>query len=190
MYNTQFRVKYNIIERELLSKLRNRETKTQEDKTQEDKTQEDKTQEDKTQEDEYDYTEQDVLDICDKIYRDELLSVFRAEDLEDLIIGEIMNNVYNEIIKNPNFDAFIFEIETMYFKEFIENENNKHRRKNLKQIILTSFFSQKLFHLVHKCICQQLETLTIDDNLLNELKEQAFKLFDKEFVDLFEKEFT
>jgi hypothetical protein len=187
MYNTQFRVKYNIIERELLSKLRNKETKTQENQKEDDNT---KVNDNTTEEDEYDYNEQDVLDICDKIYRDELLSVFRAEDLEDLIIGEIMNNVYNEIIKNPKFDEFIFEIETMYFKEFIENENNKHRRKNLKQIILTSFFSQKLFHLVHKCICQQLETLMIDDNLLNELKEQAFKLFDKEFVDLFEKEFT
>lgn len=174
MYNTKYKVKYKIIERELLDKLKNKQNDEKE------------TEENLEEE----YSEEDVLDICDKIYRDELLSVFSAENLEDLIIGETMNDVYGEIIKNPGFNDFISELEFTHFKEFIDDEKNKNRRKNLKQIILTSFFSQRAFHIIHRCICQQLDTGRIDDELISELRGTTYNFFDKEFVDLFEKEFT
>jgi hypothetical protein len=37
-------------------------------------------------------------------------------------------------------------------------------------------FSQTLFYITHKCVCQQLTTGTIDKNLLNELKTRTIEV--------------
>ena len=55
MYNTKFKVKYFEIEEELLHRLKNKIPKEHED----------------NEDDEYEYSNQDILDICNKLYRDE-----------------------------------------------------------------------------------------------------------------------
>jgi hypothetical protein len=152
MYNTQFKVKYNDIENELLDKMNN-EKKEEE------------------------YTKQDVLDICSKLYRDELLSVFGAEDLMDDNFDSGMKYVYEIMIQNECFKQIICNMEKFYTKELYKNkELTVEQNDCLKQIILISLFSQHIFHITHKCICQQIETGTIDDTLLLEIN--------KRFVDL------
>ena len=71
MYNTKFQVKYYNIEKELLSNIN------------------------LVEEYQYQYSPQDVLDICNKLYRDELLSVFDLEFFEDDKMNEMIKNVYN-----------------------------------------------------------------------------------------------
>ena len=95
MYNTQFKVKYNDIETELIHKLQN-EKKYETNRNQNDNADE------KTGE--YIYNEQDVLDICYKLYNDELLSVFNAEDLEDNKIDNGMKYVYEIMMQNEKFN--------------------------------------------------------------------------------------
>ena len=88
MYNTVFKVKYYDIEKELIDKLNV-----------------------KNPDEEYEYSNQDVLDICNKLYRDELLSVFGAEDLSDDKLDKGMSYVYEIMMINDRFKSIINEIE-------------------------------------------------------------------------------
>ena len=166
MYNTKFQVKYYNIEKELLSNIN------------------------LVEEYQYQYSPQDVLDICNKLYRDELLSVFDLEFFEDDKMNEMIKNVYNTLMINIEFKKIIDEILQFSFKDFFLDKmedfplNLKKEREDTikKQIILTTLFSQHLFYITHKCICQQLEVGTIDNELLLELKTHSIDIFTNQFV--------
>ena len=166
MYNTKFQVKYYNIEKELLSKIN------------------------VVEEYQYQYSPQDVFDICNKLYRDELLSVFELEYFEDDKMNEMIKNVYNALMINLEFKKIIDEMLQFCFKDFFLDKmediplNLKKEREDSikKQIILTTLFSQHLFYITHKCICQQLELGTIDNVLLLELKTHSIDIFTNQFV--------
>ena len=155
MYNTKFKVKYNDIEKELLS------------------------QEDLVKQ--YNYSSQDIMDICNKLYRDEFLSVFGLEYFENDKINNMIANVYDKMMTNIEFKEIIDNISNFCFKDFfLKKEENEESIK--KQIILTSLFSQNLFFITHKCVCQQIELGTIDKDLLVELKTHSIDIFTNQFV--------
>ena len=166
MYNTKFQVKYYNIEKELLSKIN------------------------VVEEYQYQYSPQDVLDICNKLYRDELLSVFELEYFEDDKMNEMIKNVYNTLMINIEFKKIIDEMLQFCFKDFVLdkiediplNLKKENEESIKKQIILTTLFSQHLFYITHKCICQQLELGTIDNDLLVELKTHSIDIFTNQFV--------
>jgi len=166
MYNTKFQVKYYNIEKELLSKIN------------------------VVEEYQYQYSPQDVFDICNKLYRDELLSVFELEYFEDDKMNEMIKNVYNALMINLEFKKIIDEMLQFCFKDFFLDKmediplNLKKEREDSikKQIILTTLFSQHLFYITHKCICQQLELGTIDKCLLVELKTHSIDIYKNQFV--------
>jgi hypothetical protein len=169
MYNTQFKVKYNDIETELIYKLKNEKKYYSTNQNQNDDNDE------KTRE--YIYNEQDVLDICYKLYNDELLSVFNAEDLEDDKIDNGMKYVYEIMMQNEKFNILFSDFEKIYFQEFISNEeNNIENQESIRQLILIILFSQDIFYVTHKCICQQIETNIIEHNLLVNLKQNLCNL--------------
>ena len=155
MYNTKFQVKYNDIEKELMSKI-------ELDK-------------------ECSYSCRDVLDVCNKLYRDEFLSVFGLEYFENDKINEMIANVYDKMMTNIEFKEIIDNISNFCFKDFfLKKEENEESIK--KQIILTTLFSQNLFFITHKCVCQQIELGTIDKDLLVELKTHSIDIFTNQFV--------
>lgn len=154
MYNTQFKVKYNDTEEELVHKLK---VKTSEEYKE-------------NPDEEHEYSTEDVSDICNKLYRDELLSVFGAEELHHEKIVKGMNYVYDIMMPNEKFKEIITGIVKVTFNEFITNENEEI----IKEVILISLFSQQLFYITHKCICQQIELGIIDDELLDELRKHSF----------------
>ena len=147
MYNTQFKVKYNDIKEELTHKLKSSEYK-------------------ETSDEEYAYTVDDILDICDKLYRDELLSVFDAEDIMDDKVDNGLRYVYDIMMKNEKFKEIIDEMTRLYISDDVSLE----QQETMKQIIIISLFSQQLFYIMHKCICQQFDKGEIDETLLVELK--------------------
>lgn len=147
MYNTQFKVKYNTIENELIYKLKDKTPHEYADNSDE----------------EYEYSGDDVIDICNKLYRDELLSVFGAEYLTDDKIYKGMIYVYDIMMTNNKFK----EIVNLSYNKFIEvTELTSEKHENHQQLILIILFSKHLFHITHKCICQQIDVGTIDDELL------------------------
>jgi hypothetical protein len=150
IYNTQFKVKYYDIEQELLTKCEKNK--------------------------EIEYTKQDVLDICDKLYRDELISVFLGdtnEEIDYLNIDDINDNInntikelYNTILVNTQFKQLIEEVSETCFGT----------KETVNYMVLFALFSHQLFHLTHKCICQYLETGIIDITLFLQLKYLTIKL--------------
>jgi hypothetical protein len=163
MYNTKFKVKYYDIEKELLSNINVVQCQ---------------------------YSPEDVFDICNKLYRDELLSVFELEYFEDDNMNEMIKNVYNTLMINIEFKKIIDEMLQCCFKDFVLdkmediplNLKQENEESIKKQIILTTLFSQHLFYITHKCICQQLELGTIDNELLVELKTHSIDIFTNQFV--------
>ena len=147
MYNTQFKVKYNDIETELVEKLNNTETT--------------------------EYNLEDVSDICSKLYRDELMTVFDVNYILDDRIDKGMKNVYEIMMTNSNFKQLAYDLEDTYFEEFIQNKEEKEQQ--VRQLLLMILFSQNIFYITHKCICQQIELNTIDDDLLVTLKQKCIE---------------
>jgi hypothetical protein len=142
MYNTQFNVKYNDIEQELLHKINNENIE--------------------------EYSIKDVEDICNKIYRDELMAVFDLHIFDSKIIIQHIDNIYEKLILNTEFKNTIDNITSYYKNNLFEGDIN-----NTLSIIL---FSQPLFHMTHKCICQHMKLGVIDNQLLSELEISIYKI--------------
>ena len=143
MYNTQFNVKYNDIETELVEKLNNMETT--------------------------EYNLEDVSDICSKLYRDELMTVFDVNFILDDRIDKGMKNVYEIMMANSNFKQLAYDLKDNYFQEIIQHQGEED------QVLLMILFSQDIFYIMHKCICQQIELNIINDDLLVTLKQKCIE---------------
>jgi hypothetical protein len=155
MYNTQFKVKYNDIKEELILKLKDKTEKEKEEDS----------------DDEYEYSSQDVIDICHKLYIDEFISVFNAENILDDKIDLGMKYVFDKMCMNPEFKIIIEEMSQIALKTFSPNNDyDEEKLHNFKQLIILTLFSQQTFYIMHKCVCQQIELGTIDNELLVQLK--------------------
>ena len=134
-------------------------------------------------EEEIEYTMEDVQLICDKLYRDELLSVFGVDSLEDPNIDTGIKAVIEQMIDNKTFKQLLEEIkyEIIDYSNFsgtpTEIENFK---RNSEYLIFITLFSQSVFYLTHKCICQLFTVSEIEPVLINRLKEKMISLFKKQ----------
>ena len=154
MYDTNFIVKYHDIQEELDLILKK-----------------------DNEVDHYQYSSQDILDICNKLYRDELCSVFYAEDIMDDKIDKGMKTVFDIMLVNPDFKAIIDKIKALihlknkdYVKESINLETSELETAELETLeIIFILFSENIFYLTHKCICQQITTEHIDNEIIKTL---------------------
>ena len=168
-YNTHFKVKYNEIEEELCLKLKN---KTEEEYN-------------KNSDEEYEYKKEDVIDICHKLYIDEFLSVFGADNILDDKIDLGLKYVFEKMCLNIEFDKIVEEMTQIVLKTFllddINSEQYNQRFAEIKQLITLILFSQNIFHITHKCICQQFETGSIDSDLLVQIKTHSLEYLKKQY---------
>ena len=112
MYNTQFKVKYNDIETELVEKLNNKETT--------------------------EYNLEDVSDICSKLYRDELMTVFDVHNIFDDKLDQGMKNIYQIMIRNEKFKQITDDLINAYLQEFIKTkEREREAEEEEKEEIQT-----------------------------------------------------
>ena len=173
MYDTKFIVRYHDIQEELVLILKKEE------------------EEERGVPVEYDqYSSQDILDICNKLYRDELCSVFYAEDIMDDKIDKGMRTVFDIMLVNPDFKAIIdkmkellllresknLELELESESDTVNLESVNLDTINLDTInleILLTLFSENIFYITHKCICQQITTGHIDTDLLEILNQNT-----------------
>ena len=165
MYDTKFIVRYHDIQEELVLILKKEE-----------------------EDEKYDqYSSQDILDICNKLYRDELCSVFYAEDIMDDKIDKGMRTVFDIMLVNPDFKAIIDKMkELLLLRESknleleleLESESDTVNLEsvnldNINLEILLTLFSENIFYITHKCICQQITTGHIDTDLLEILNQNT-----------------
>lgn len=144
-YDTTFIVKYHNIEQELLAKF--------------------KTNNDETSE----YDEQDIFDICNKLYRDELQTVLIHQEVFDTTkLNAALMVLLDIMLKDVSFNEMITDL-----GQFVLGSNDEHAVESettIKFYIFAILFSQQLFYITHKIICQYLTTNNISTELLSELK--------------------
>jgi Mg2+/Co2+ transporter CorC len=145
MYNADFKVKYFDIKEELMISLKHDNV----------------------------VTTQDIIDICDKLYTDELISVFYADSILDDKIDIGMKCIKEIMMENSEFKSMIEEIslQDLIFKLLeLPNTGLPFIKEDIFDIICCMLFSEQLFYLLHQCICHQLKNTIIPEYLLLELK--------------------
>jgi hypothetical protein len=168
MYNTNFQVKYKSIEDELISKIQNKNIN---DETINNNDENENDDEDSFENE--DYSNQDILDICDKLYKDELASAFFAEDIFDPKLEKGIEELLIIMQLNPDFKQLLHDIKPDTFEQ-ISNDNIF--KKNTEFLVFAMLFSQDFFYITHKCICQQLVSGTISNDLIDELKKKSIEI--------------
>ncbi len=131
----------------------------------------------------YDYTLEDVYDICEKLYRDELLSVFNVESISDENIDVGIKSAIEQMIDNESFRLLLDDIKNnlIDFDTFTVTPTElENMKRNSEYLIFITLFSQKLFYLTHKCLCQLFTVGEIDKELLLRVKEKTISLFKKD----------
>ena len=134
--------------------------------------------EDENEED-YKYTRKDVTYICEKLYRDELLSVFGAESIDDPKMDEGIKAIFEALIKNEEFQSFLTEMNGLLSdpsKATTETELANLKR-NTDYLLFITLFSQQSFYLTHKCLCQMLTLGHVEPDMMNQLKQRTLKIF-------------
>jgi hypothetical protein len=108
-----------------------------------------------------------------------------------------MKNIYKIMIKNEKFKQITDDLINAYLLEFIQTKErgeeeeeegedeiltqkqevkNFEQLQQVRQLVLLILFSQNIFYITHKCICQQMEQCTINDDLLVILKQKSTEL--------------
>lgn len=135
---------------------------------------------DESDDEELEYTLEDVHIICDKLYRDELLSVFNVTSTEDENMDAGIKSAIEQMINNQSFRNLLDDIKTnlVDFENFTGTpEEMDNMKRNTEYLIFITLFSQKLFYLTHICLCQLFTVGEIDPNLLLKIKEKTIDLF-------------
>ena len=135
MYNPNFNVKYKEIEDELLTKILNHNNNDLP----------------------LEYSKEDIIVICDKLYRDELYSVFCLEEGVDICI-----------IAKKIEDILLMMMENIEFKDAIRNiiSNSCIIFDDYENELMLFLFSKDMFYITHKCICEQIVNDKITPELL------------------------
>lgn len=139
IYNANFIVKYNDIRQELLIKALSTN----------------------------DYSTDDVIDICSKLYRDELMSVFNVKEIRHIAkLHDELCALYLTLKDNKTFND-MFNI----LKDDVSANNDLSNISQDNDIdVFALLFTEQMFHITHKCICELLTTQNISNELLNEYK--------------------
>jgi hypothetical protein len=136
--------------------------------------------EDDDDDEDYEYTLDDVYTICEKLYRDELLSVFNVQSISDENIDAGIKAAIEQMIDNASFRKLLDDIKVnlIDFDNFVGTpEELENMKRNSEYLIFISLFSQKLFYLTHICLCQLFTVGEISPDLLSKVKEKTISLF-------------
>ena len=128
------------------------------------------------------YTMEDVHLICEKLYRDELLSVFEAESINDPNMDAGIKRVIERMIDNANFKQLLEDIkhEIIDVTKFTCTPTEiQNLERNSEYLIFITLFSQHVFYITHKCICQLFTVNEINPELIEQLKNKTISLFKK-----------
>ena len=138
----------------------------------------DEEQEEQSDED-YKYNRKDITYICEKLYRDELLEVFGAESIDDPKMDEGIKAIFETLIKNEEFKTFLVEMNGLISDPNTAKTETElaNLKRNTDYLIFITLFSQKMFYLTHRCLCQMLILGHVEADMMDLLKQRTLKLF-------------
>jgi hypothetical protein len=151
--------------------------KDDKDDTEEDDNDKDKDAED--DEEDYKYNRKDVTYICEKLYRDELLSAFGAESIDDPAMDTGIKTIFEALINNEEFKQFLSEMNALLLDPSTAKTETElaNLKRNTDYLIFITLFSQQSFYLTHKCLCQMLTLGHVEADMMEQLKQRSLKIF-------------
>jgi hypothetical protein len=132
------------------------------------------------EEEDIEYTIDDVHTICNKLYHDELLSVFGVDTINDENMDKGIKMVIEKMIENDNFRQLLEEIKRALIDiTTLTNTSSDldNIRKNLEYVIFITLFSQHVFYVTHKCICQLYTVGQLSPELYVQLRDKTISIF-------------
>jgi hypothetical protein len=131
------------------------------------------------EEEEYKYNRKDITYICEKLYRDELLSVFDAESIDDPKMDEGIKAIFEALIKNEEFQTFLQEMNGLLSDPSTAKTETElaNLKRNTDYLIFITLFSQQTFYLTHKCLCEMLTLGHVTPEMMDQLKRRTLKIF-------------
>ena len=136
-------------------------------------------EEEQEEEEEYKYNRKDITYICEKLYRDELLSVFDAESIDDPKMDEGIKAIFEALIKNEEFQTFLQEMNGLLSDPSTAKTETElaNLKRNTDYLIFITLFSQQTFYLTHKCLCEMLTLGHVTPEMMDQLKKRTLKIF-------------
>ena len=105
------------------------------------------------------------IDIESELYRLDLLKIFQMNNYNDNCITSTIDNIYNNYIEN-NQNTSINR-----FRKIL-NKASQLFMSTDEKFGLTILFSYEYLDSAHKCICELIQTNTIDENTLDTLEKE------------------
>ena len=135
--------------------------------------------EEEQSDEDYKYNRKDITYICEKLYRDELLEVFGAETIDDPKMDEGIKAIFEKLIKNEEFKTFLVEMNGLISDPNTAKTETElaNLKRNTDYLIFITLFSQKMFYLTHRCLCQMLTLGHVEADMMELLKQRTLKLF-------------
>lgn len=105
------------------------------------------------------------IDIESELYRLDLLKIFQIDNYNDNNITSTIDNIYNNFIeKNQNTSIKRFRK--------ILNKSSQLFMSTDEKFGLTILYSYEYLDSAHKCICELIQTNTIDEHTLDALEKK------------------
>jgi hypothetical protein len=138
-----------------------------------------RNEEEQEEEEEYKYNRKDITYICEKLYRDELLSVFDADSIDDPKMDEGIKAIFEALIKNEEFQTFLQEMNGLLSDPSTAKTETElaNLKRNTDYLIFITLFSQQTFYLTHKCLCEMLTLGHVTPEMMDQLKRRTLKIF-------------
>jgi len=136
-------------------------------------------EEEEQSDEDYKYNRKDITYICEKLYRDELLEVFGADSIDDPKMDEGIKAIFEKLIKNEEFKTFLVEMNGLISDPNTAKTETElaNLKRNTDYLIFITLFSQKMFYLTHRCLCQMLILGHVEADMMELLKQRTLKLF-------------
>ena len=150
-----------------------------EEETVKEEGEEETVKEDDDDDEDYKYNRKDVTYICDKLYRDELLTAFGAETIDDPEMDEGIKMIFEALINNEEFQQFLKELNALLLDTSTAKTETElaNMKRNTDYLIFITLFSQQSFYLTHKCLCEMLTLCKVNPELMLQLKQRTMKIF-------------
>ena len=105
------------------------------------------------------------IDIESEIYRLDLLKIFQIDNYNDNNITSTIDNIYNNFIENNQNTSI------KRFRKIL-NKASQLFMSTDEKFGLTILYSYEYLDSAHKCICELIQTNTIDENTLDTLEKE------------------
>lgn len=109
----------------------------------------------------------DILFLCEEVYREDFLKFFKLEHYDDTIVNSKTTELYKICSKNMLFSLLIDNVK-MHVNTLEDNE-----------CAFMNLFAYPFFYLTHECVKQFILNGVIEEGLCATIEEKVTKFFSK-----------